>query len=187
MILVRHGESEFNVVFNRTRKDPGIKDPRLTERGREQVRRAALQLKRHAYPIRRLLTSPYTRALETAAIIAETLDLPVEVEAVVHEHACFDCDIGTPISALAERWPALDFGALSEIWWPQMEEPAEELQRRCAAFRIKAAALGDWRHVAVVSHWGFIRGLTGHDAHNAELVPFDPVQGSIPSHATGAG
>ena len=32
----------------------------------------------------------------------------------------------------------------------------------------------DWRHVAVVTHWGFIRGLTGRQARNAELVPFDP-------------
>jgi broad specificity phosphatase PhoE len=173
VILVRHGESEFNVVFNRTGKDPGIKDPKLTDRGREQVRQAALQLRQHSHSIRRLLTSPYTRALETAAIIAETLGLPVEVEPVVHEHACYDCDIGTPISLLAERWPALDFGHLSEVWWPEAE-PAEALHRRCVAFRAQAAALGDWRHVAVVSHWGFIRGLTGRDARNAELVPFDP-------------
>ena len=27
MILIRHGESEFNVHFNRTRIDPGIRDP----------------------------------------------------------------------------------------------------------------------------------------------------------------
>lgn len=175
MILVRHGESEFNVHFSRTGKDPGIKDPRLTDLGRDQVRQAALKLRAHAHPIRRLLSSPYTRALETAAIIAETLDLPVEIEPVVHEHACFVCDIGTPISALTERWPALDFGDLSEVWWPEAE-PTEALRRRCDAFRIKAAALADWRHVAVVSHWGFIRGLTGHDARNAELVPFDPHQ-----------
>jgi broad specificity phosphatase PhoE len=173
MILVRHGESEFNVVFNRTGEDPGIEDPRLTARGRDQVRKAALLLKRHSHPIRRVITSPYTRALETAAIIAETLALPIEVEPVVHEHACYRCDIGTPVSVLAERWPALDFGDLPEIWWPEAE-PLDILHRRCASFRVKAAALADWRHVAVVSHWGFIRGLTGRDARNAELVPFDP-------------
>ena len=31
MILIRHGESEFNVVFNKTRVDPGIPDPALTD------------------------------------------------------------------------------------------------------------------------------------------------------------
>jgi broad specificity phosphatase PhoE len=173
MILIRHGESEFNAVFNRTRIDPGIADPKLTAHGKGQVRRAAAQIRRDGHPIRRLITSPYTRALETAAILAEELALPVEVEPIVHEHACWTCDIGTPISTLAERWPALDFSQLNEIWWPQ-DEPHEAVHRRCADFRVKAAQLGDWRHVGVVSHWGFIRTLTGREVRNAEVVPFDP-------------
>src|SRR6185436_2396237 len=123
MILIRHGESEFNAVFNRTRVDPRIPDPRLTANGKEQVRRAADEIRRAGHPIRRLITSPYTRALETAAILAETLKLPVEVEPIVHEHACWSCDIGTPVSALAERWPALDFSHMEEIWWPEGELP----------------------------------------------------------------
>ena len=89
MILVRHGESEFNAVFNRTRIDPKIEDPKLTAHGCEQVRRAAAEIRRHSQPIRRLITSPYTRALETAAILAEELSLPVAVEPIVHEHACW--------------------------------------------------------------------------------------------------
>jgi hypothetical protein len=48
------------------------------------------------------------------------------------------------------------------------------VHRRCADFRVKASALADWRHVGVVSHWGFIRTLTGLDVKNAEVVPFDP-------------
>jgi len=173
MILIRHGESEFNAVFNRTRIDPGIEDPKLTARGRDQARATAEEIARTGHPFRRLVTSPYTRALETAAILAEALKLPVEVEPIVHEHACWVCDIGTPASALAERWPALDFSHLPEVWWPEME-PEANILRRCADFRVKAAGLSDWRHVAVVSHWGFIKRLTGREARNAEIVPFDP-------------
>jgi broad specificity phosphatase PhoE len=173
MILIRHGESEFNAVFNRTRKDPGITDPKLTAHGKEQVRRAAAVIRRDGHPVQRLITSPYTRALETAAILAEALKLPVAVEPIVHEHACWTCDIGTPISALAEKWPALDFSHLAEIWWPE-NEPQESGHRRCSDFRVKAAQLNDWRHVGVVSHWGFIRTLTGRDLKNAEVVKFDP-------------
>ena len=173
MILIRHGQSEFNVVFARTRKDPGIPDPKLTALGKEQVRRAAAQIRREGHPIKRLITSPYTRALETAAILAEELQLPVEVEPIVHEHACWTCDIGTPISTLAERWPALDFSHLEEIWWPE-NEPHESVRRRCNDFRVKASQFKDWRHVGVVSHWGFIRTLTGHDVKNAAVVRFDP-------------
>jgi broad specificity phosphatase PhoE len=180
MILIRHGQSEFNAIFERSRKDPGIADPKLTAQGREQVRRAAAEIRRAGHPLRRLITSPFSRALETAAILAEDLALPVAVEPIVHEHACWSCDIGTPISALAERWPALDFSHMEEIWWPEGEQQ-ESVQRRCADFRAKAARLSDWRHVGVVSHWGFIRTLTGHDAKNAELVPFDPTRPLSPA------
>jgi broad specificity phosphatase PhoE len=173
MILIRHGESEFNAVFNRTRRDPGIPDPKLTAQGKAQVRRAAEQIRSEGHPVKRLITSPYTRALETAAILAEVLELPVEVEPIVHEHACWTCDIGTPVSTLAARWPALDFSHLEEIWWPE-NEPQESVHRRCSDFRVKAARLEDWRHVGVVSHWGFIRTLTGRDVKNAEVVQFDP-------------
>lgn len=175
MILIRHGQSEFNAAFERTRIDPGIADPRLTPQGREQARRTAHRIKRDGLPIRRLISSPFTRALETAAILAEELQLPIEVEPIVHEHAAWSCDVGTPVSALAERWPALDFSHLPEIWWPE-DEPHDAVRRRCSAFRSKAAQLADWRHVGVVSHWGFIRALTGRDARNAEVVPFDPTR-----------
>ncbi len=171
MILIRHGESQWNEVYNRTGVSPDIPDPHLTQRGRDQVKRAAEALAQ--LPIRRVLVSPYTRALQTAEIIARALDLPMEVEPLVREHANFHCDVGTPRSRLAEIWPALDFAHLEETWWPTAETEAE-LLARCRSFHVKAADLRDWRHVAVVTHWGFIRGLTGRQARNAELVPFDP-------------
>ena len=65
MILVRHGQSEFNVVFNRTGRDPGIPDPSLTAKGKEQAAIAAKALSGRGF--RRIVASPYTRALETAA------------------------------------------------------------------------------------------------------------------------
>src|SRR5271166_1463063 len=68
MILMRHGQSEFNAHFTATRKDPGIVDAPLTDLGHAQARAAAEELKHEA--LRRIVTSPYTRALQTAAPIA---------------------------------------------------------------------------------------------------------------------
>ena len=48
------------------------------------------------------------------------------------------------------------------------------LVERCGAFRGVARAMVDWPRVAVVSHWGFIRGLTGRELRNGELIRFDP-------------
>ena len=44
MFLLRHGQSYFNLHFNRTRMDPGIEDPELTPLGVEQAAGAAAAL-----------------------------------------------------------------------------------------------------------------------------------------------
>lgn len=174
MILVRHGQSEFNVHFNRTGIDPGITDPHLTEAGRTQVLQAAEAIQRSERPIVRLLTSPYTRALQTAEILADVLKVPIDVEPLVREHAKFQCDIGTCRSLLCQSWPALNFEHLEETWWPALDETEADVARRARAFQQRAAAWRDWREVAVVSHWGFLLRLTGRSLANAEHLPFDP-------------
>ena len=170
MKLVRHGQSHFNVHFSVTREDPGIVDPGLTALGVAQAQEAAVTLAKE--DIRRIIASPYSRTLETAEIIAANLGLPVVIERLVHERAYFVCDIGSPRSHLAQRWPGFDFGDLEETWWPENETEAQ-VDARSAQFRDLMAELDDWRHVLVVTHWGFIRSLTGLEVGNAAIVPFD--------------
>ena len=61
MILIRHGQSEFNVIYGKTRVDPGIRDPKLTELGRRQALAAAETVR--SLGIHQVLTSPYTLSL----------------------------------------------------------------------------------------------------------------------------
>jgi len=172
MILIRHGQSEFNVVFSVTRKDPGIPDPRLTEEGKRQARTDAAALRDQG--LERLIASPYTRALETAEIVAEALDLPISVEPLVGERAAFTCDIGSKPAELQARWPHLELDHLAEQWWPQHEEAEEGLAQRCARFRAQIAERQDWRRIAVITHWGFIRGLTGLTVPNCTVLRVNP-------------
>lgn len=172
MILLRHGESEFNVVYRATRIDPGIRDPRLTETGRRQAADAARAL--DGRRLQRLVTSPYTRALETATIVAEALDLPVTIEPLVRERRVFACDIGTLRSRLADRWPAFSFDHLDEEWWPGVEESETKLHARCRRFRRTAVAWSDHGDVVVVTHWAFIRALTGLSVANADVIAYHP-------------
>jgi len=172
MILMRHGQSHFNVVYGATRQDPGIRDPGLTGEGREQASAAADRLREH--DVRRIVASPYTRTLETAEIVAAALDLPIQVEPIIGERAVFMCDVGTPRSDLLARWPHLDFQHIEETWWPTLEESEAALDLRCRAYRQSLSVNGDWRGTLVVTHWGVIRALTGHRVQNADLVRFDP-------------
>ena len=179
MILLRHGQSEFNLHFTATRRDPGIVAPCLTELGHAQAHDAAEALKSHG--IEHIIVSPYTRALQTAAPIAKALGLPMLVNSVVRERYAFSCDIGSPISQLARDWPELDFSHIDDIWWPAMEEGAQGVIDRAALFRAEMAALPHWSNTLVVSHWGFILSLTGESVMNGTWLRCDP---TTPAPAT---
>ena len=176
MILVRHGQSHFNAHYNATRIDPGIVDAGLTEEGIRQAEQAGDSLR--GEDVRAVLASPYSRTLHTATIVAERLGLSITVEPLVHERAYFSCDIGTPRSELVTRWPDVDFGALPERWWPEPEESEAALQRRCTLFRATATARDDWPYLVVVSHWAFIRGLTGQALANGAILRYRPDEGA---------
>jgi broad specificity phosphatase PhoE len=172
MILLRHGQSEFNLHFTATRRDPGIVDPCLTDLGHLQAAEAVRQLA--GKRITRIVTSPYTRALQTAAPIARALGIKVLVNPIVRERYAFACDVGTSRTELERAWPEHDFSIIEEVWWPAIEEPAESVIGRAALFRAEMAALPDWSDTLVVSHWGFILSLTGIKAVNGQWLRFDP-------------
>ncbi len=70
LILLRHGES----VLNRGAKLLGSSDPHLTDLGRQQAAKASEKLK----SIRNVISSPLTRALETAEIVSPNQQIKVD-------------------------------------------------------------------------------------------------------------
>ncbi|TCZ56763.1 histidine phosphatase family protein [Roseicella aquatilis] len=172
MILLRHGQSEFNARFTATKKDPGIPDPPLTTLGQAQAEEAAEALADEG--LRRIIASPYTRALQTATPIARRLGIPVIVTPTVRERYAFSCDIGSARTALALAWPEVDFSHVEDVWWPAIEEPDHQVEARAALFRAEMAALPDWQDTLVVSHWGFILAMTGERLTNGQWLRCDP-------------
>lgn len=170
MFFIRHGQSTFNVAYDETGRDPQIPDAPLSPLGVRQVEKAAAGLA--ASPIRRILSSPYTRALQTAHIVAEALKLPVTVTPLIGERRLYSCDIGRPAALLKKEWPRADFGTMEEgaEWWMPFHESAASLTARAQAFRDE----WDWRQEAretlVVSHWYFIAAATGAGLENAEIA-----------------
>jgi broad specificity phosphatase PhoE len=172
MIVLRHCQSEFNLHFTRTRRDPGIIDPVLTSLGEQQAEQAALAL--DGVEITRILVSPYTRALQTALPIAHARGLVPEVTPLVRERYAFTCDIGMSRSELQQRWAELDFGHLDEVWWPLTTETEDEVLGRAERFRGEMAALPDGHTTLVVSHWGFLLALSGKSLENGTFRHVDP-------------
>lgn len=183
MILLRHGETQFNVVFGATREDPGIADPALTANGRAQAEAAAQKLL--SEEVAQIVVSPYRRALETGNIISSTVGAKVRVEPLIRERYAFSCDVGTPRSGLIATWTAYSFDHLEETWWPAEEEAEDVLHARCRRFSDVMAENGDWRRTVVVTHWGVIRALTGQRVTNGEMLRYDPTSRDGPAHLGG--
>ena len=172
MYLVRHGQTLFNVVFGQTQNDPGIEDPSLTKIGRDQANKIVDKIKKKK--IKRIISSPYTRTLETSQIVANKLGLPVLIDADIRERMAYTCDIGTKTPVLRQTWPSLNFNDLKDCWWNNKEEPVIDFHRRCGNFRTKISSVADIEFTLVVTHWGVIRSLTGTKVGNGEIVFCDP-------------
>ena len=172
MILIRHAQSEWNRHFAETRVDPGIPDPSLTELGRQQAEILCEEL--GALPVTTLIASPYRRTLETAAIVASALGLSVGVNALVRERCVFSCDIGSHPDELRDIWPDIDFSGLTGGWWGEPPESEAAVLARAARFRDEHHDILARDDVAVISHWGFIRALTGEEVGNAALLQVGP-------------
>ncbi|HTI03132.1 MAG TPA: histidine phosphatase family protein [Acidisoma sp.] len=177
MILIRHGQSEFNVRFSRTGIDPGIEDPCLTPLGERQVEAALATLAQ--VRITRIVASPYTRVLQTAAPFARHFGLPVTISPLVRERFAYSCDVGSPASRLTAEWPDHDFASVPERWWPAETESERAILARAAVFHQDMAARPDHEETLVVSHWGFILAMTGQSLNNAEWVVIEPNAGFL--------
>jgi broad specificity phosphatase PhoE len=83
IILVRHGEPRYDEVLERHYFGMGFDLGKLTDRGVMQAEARAKD------PILKgatlILSSPYTRALQTAAIISRLTQIPLAVENDLHE------------------------------------------------------------------------------------------------------
>lgn len=172
MIILRHGQSLFNLHFTRTRQDPGIEDPELTAFGHEQAFQAAEDLA--DTPLTRVIISPYTRALQTAAPFLERAGLQVEILSQVRERTAFSCDIGSSPAQLQARFPRHEFNHLPQRWWGGSTETEAETIARARAFQSLMRQRDDANTTLLVSHWGFILALTGRSVANGAWIEFNP-------------
>ena len=142
LLLIRHAESEGNrdQVFTATPSVP------LTERGRQQAAAAGRWIRERHDPIR-VVSSPYTRARETAAIVADVLRIPIMVEEDLRER-----DYGLLAGqAYATPRPGYDRERYW-LWRPVGGETLEEVLVRVGAVLDRVAAAAADHDVVVVSH-----------------------------------
>ncbi len=168
ILLVRHAATAFSGV-----RYSGRGDPPLSAEGRRSAEALAVRLGESLPPGIRIVTSPSTRAYETAALLAahaapavlEVDDRWLEVDVGGAEGLTFD--------EVAARYPELAAQLASgeaDIDWPG-GETAEALQERVAAAWTEITSTG--RPTVVVSHAGTIRIALGlATGRPPEEIPF---------------
>lgn len=162
LYLVRHGETDWN----RARRIQGTTDIPLNDTGREQARATGRLLSRRQWD--GIVSSPLSRAFETAQIIAEELGLPEP----------------TPLDALVER----NYGEAEGLTGDELgirfpdETPVEGREDRAAVAEralpalVELAEQGPDRSIIVVSHGGVIRTVLkevgpSQGPHHTEAIP----------------
>ena len=152
VLLVRHGQTPGNVSGER------LYNPGLTDLGRVQARCLAEALA--AAGVRRLLSSPLRRALETAAPVAARAGVPVEACNDLVEFNAWDAYRGASRAELGGWFPRARLeAAMPEQGWdyPGPEEAASAALRvRRILARLAAFPAGEV--VGVVAH-GTFNGL----------------------------
>jgi probable phosphoglycerate mutase len=166
--FVRHGESVANVADRNRRDRPGDSD-RLSDRGWAQARELGRRLKGEG--LEAIVASPMRRARETAAGIAETLDLPLSTDPDLYEVRQSDAFYAAP--------PDRQHRHATLAWMPGADptyaEPGAESFADVVArvHRVQQRLHGDADHrrVIAVSHFGFLHWFLGVTLFDDGFVP----------------
>ena len=166
--LLRHGKTEWN----QKKRIQGQKDSPLTPEGRNEAKRWGHTLK--GVHFERILTSDLGRALETATLINQTLEVPLVQDARLREQD-WGSWTGKTLAQLKKeetRRLAREVNAGWEFCPPGGEDRCRVLERSQEALR---TASKDWSggKILVVTHEGVIKCLLYHLAKR-QFLPSEP-------------
>jgi probable phosphoglycerate mutase len=149
LVLLRHGETALTP--EKRFSGSGGTDPALSERGREQARRAAEALAARG-TVQAVVSSPLTRCRETAAAVADRLGLEVRVEDGLRE-TDFGAWEGLTFAEARERDPDTLAAWLAS---PDVAPPGGEsftaVAHRVTAARDRVLARHPRHTILVVTH-----------------------------------
>lgn len=131
----------------------------LTPRGCEQARNTAEYLTR--LPVNRIITSPQQRARETAAILAESLQTPIETHPAFDE-LDFGEWTGLKFADLADRSDWKTFNSLRSVTKAPGGESLQEAQTRAIRGVLNFHSSSKGSVFAIVTHADIIRSVIAY-------------------------
>lgn len=159
IVFIRHGEPDYTEVDSRGFIGLGREFAPLSSIGIEQAENISTSPDLKDCQI--IVSSPYTRALQTAAIISKNNGLEIAVETDLHE-LIFDT---TFMVKGADETKALNLDLINHKGEHPKDEPKKwetisQVVKRSKPIMDKYFNLG-YKKIAVVCHGGIIRRFTG--------------------------
>lgn len=172
IFLLRHGETDWNKV----QRLQGHTDIPLNQNGRSQIKQVADTFANMNADINLIISSPLSRAYESAEIVADSLGYVKEkilVEPLLIER-CFGAGEGLTVAERKEKYPGDNY--------PGMESYEQLIERANAAFQKVVSAYSDKENILLVAHgailYAILTAITdGKMAYGGPLTKFEP--GSI--------
>ena len=161
--VMRHGESTANIDY---RINCGESSD-LTEAGRDQARKAAHWFQNKG--IQRVYSSPYPRARQTASIIAETLDLILEIDDDLRELDCGEVLEGHVDEDSLGRFMAT-FRRFAQGEWAAQFPGRESYRSVFERFSRILSAAEEENNTLLVTHGGVIRAIVPFVCVNAAVL-----------------
>lgn len=177
--FVRHGKTDYSLQNTKIYQNFGVNLSPLSSDGIAQIKETAKDERLQGADI--IITSPYTRAVQTAAILSKELSVDIAVETDLHEwiankNYIYETD--------EDAWTAYYAYAANNGEYPKGTEKnwetAEMIRRRVLP------VLEKYKHhkkVIVTAHGMLIQALChSHHPKNGEIIEFnlEEVKNEIP-------
>ena len=168
-LLLRHGETAWDLPRGKGTKGWGIEIAPLTEKGIRQIQAIVPDIRDWAPEL--FLSSPATRTLESCALICSELKMPFKVAFDLHEWIPDQTQMWTSIDEVRTAYEEMERCGGE---WPEGEtrgwEPLSQVRHRTLG------VLEQYRkrsRVAVLCHEVVIKSLTGHNLGLAESIAYE--------------
>ena len=167
--FVRHGKTDYSEHNQKIYQGYGVNLASLAEKGKKQIKQTAKDERLQDADL--IISSPYTRALQSAAILSRELNVKLEVETDLHEwlankNYMYEEDSKAEL-ACAEYFSLNgDYPSGQDRNWESRQLMAERVRKVLEKY-------SQYDKVIVVGHSMMIQAVTGYNPKLGEIVEFN--------------
>jgi len=168
--FVRHGSTDYSEINTKIYQGFGVNLLPLTKEGIAQIQKTSKDPRLRDADV--ILSSPYTRAVQTAAILSAELGVETRVETDLHEWLANKTYVFEPDEVAEERYG--EFLTLSGHYPLGEERLWESLEHMRSRVLPVLERYRKYDKVIVTCHSILIEAITGHPCpKNGEIIPWE--------------